>query len=143
MTSVVYLKKYIKLKFYCYQVNTNGYATMGEDYTSYIPMDFPIPGFENLKMLAPYWQDFDLTGAPQDGSGSAVFYHVYDVITDNTGAVPLNLATAHIQELEGDSSFNCDQVAVVTWDKVTPYPYLDNSGPTVSHSACSTVLAAF
>ncbi len=106
-------------------------------------MDFPIPGFESLTMLVPYWQDFDLSGAPQDGSAGAVFYHVYDVIADGVGAAPLNLATAHVLELEGDTSFTCDQIAVVTWDEVVPYPYSDNTGPTVSHSTFNNTALFF
>ncbi len=106
-------------------------------------MDFPIPGYENLPMVAVYWQDFDLTGAPEDGSAGAVFYHVYDVITDGVAAAPMNMASAHIRELEGDSSFICDQVAVVTWDNVTPYPYSDHIGPTVSHTCSNCLFVSF
>ena len=109
-TAYVYTYSYINtcLSFlFLYQLNDNGYFTLGTEENTFEPQYFPR---ENLSVpiIAPYWQDFDIYGTGE------IYYRVMtDSLTTTRVAFEVLLTFGVV--------FRPKVVLIATWDHVGYY----------------------
>ena len=93
--------------FSSYQLNDNGYFTLGAEENNFEPQDFPR---ENLSVpiIAPYWQDFDISG-----TGEIYYRLMSDSLTTTRAAFEVLLTFGVV--------FKPKVVLIATWDHVGYY----------------------
>ena len=106
------------------QISSNGLISLGTSFDSYTPEAFPI----SYKVIAPYWDDIDLT---QQGQ---INYTLITTQNDSVGSIALvnNFLASNISV-----SFSADWILVAQWLDVCPF---GNSDCTNVSYVCSYLL---
>ena len=103
------------------QIATNGILSFGEAYSHYTPEIFPgvSTSVQNGLLIAPFWDDVDISGG-----GGNVSYQTFsssdeDVVTTDN----LNTVNSYVNSMHGDGNFTGAWMLVASWDHVSPYPH--------------------
>ena len=95
------------LYFSSYQLNDNGYFTLGTEENNFEPQYFPRENV-SVPIIAPYWQDFDIYG-----TGEIYYRLMADSLTTTRVAFEVLLTFGVV--------FKPKVVLIATWDHVGYY----------------------
>ena len=74
---------------------------------------------QNGLLIAPFWDDVDISG----GGGSVSYQTFFSNDTDDLTATNFDAVNSYINSVHGDGSFDGLWMLVAYWDHVSPYPH--------------------
>ncbi|KAH9488616.1 hypothetical protein Btru_061289 [Bulinus truncatus] len=95
-------------------VSVNGFISIDEEFSSYIPRRLPAG---NRKLLAVYWSDLDLVTSDK----GQVYFQMYTKHGAFNKTI-FNMANRDVVSNAGLDFYDASTVIVVTWYEVAPYP---------------------